>query len=56
MFLKKPCKSHPKGFRRSGVVYFDNNNRSLRGQEGMVDAWESHRAATAAQFWIRLPR
>jgi len=46
-----PFESKPKGFKRSGVVFFDNKTRSLQGQEGMVDAGESHRAATAAPFW-----
>jgi hypothetical protein len=39
------------GFRPSGVVFFDNKTRALRGQKGMVDAGELHRAAIAAQFW-----
>ena len=30
---------HPKGFRRSGVVFFsDNKTRTLEGQKGVVDA------------------
>ena len=43
---------HPKGFKRRGVVYFGNKTRTLRGQKGMVDAGESPRAATVAQFWM----
>jgi len=47
---------HPRGFKRSGVVFFDNKTRTLRGQKGMVDAGASYRAANPAQFWIRSAR
>ena len=38
------------GFKRSGVVYFDNKTSVLRGKKGMVDAGESHRRTTASTF------
>ena len=43
------------GFKRSGVVFFDYKTSVLRGQKGVVDAGESPKAATAAQYWMRLP-
>ena len=35
------CESTPNGFRRRGVVLFDNETRTLQGQKGMVDAVDS---------------
>ena len=49
-FQAVACESKPKGVQTQRRRVFDAENRRLRGQKGMVDAGESPKPATAAQF------